>query len=53
MRLPIENYVIMEEVYISMMETVDNEFGIKHTKWDDDKLIYDANDEESTSFSCT
>jgi len=47
------NYIIVEKVYVSMMKTLDSELGIKHAKWDDDKLIYDVNDEESTSFFCT
>ena len=34
-----------------MMETLDSKLSGKHTKWDDDKLIDDADDEESTSFS--
>ena len=43
----------MEEVYISMIDTLGSVLGVKHAKWDDDKLSYDANDEKSTSFSCT
>ena len=43
----------MEEVYISIINTLGSELGTKHAKWDDDKLICDVNDEESTSFSCT
>ena len=53
MELTIENYMIMEKVYISMMEIVDSEFVTKHAKWDDDKSIYNANDEESTFSSCS
>jgi len=49
MGLTIENYMIVEKVYISMIETVDSEFVIQHTKWGDDKLIYE---EKSTSSSC-
>ena len=41
-----------EKVYVSMMKIVDSEFVIKHVKWGDDKSIYDANDEKSTSSSC-
>ena len=52
MRLTIENYLIVEKVYISMMETVDGEFVTKHVKWGDDKSIYDANDEKFISYSC-
>ena len=52
MGLTIENYVIVKEVYISMMKTVDSEFVTKHTKLGDDESIYDANDEKSTSSSC-
>ena len=40
----------MEEVYISMIDTLGSELVTKH---DDDKLRYDANGEESASFSCT
>jgi len=32
--------MIMEKVYISMIETVDSEFVMKHAKWGDDKSIY-------------
>ena len=40
----------VEKVYINMMKTVDSK---KHAKWDDDKSIYDANDEKSTTSSRT
>jgi len=44
--------MIMKKVYISMIETVDSEFIAKHAKWSNDKSIYDASDEKSTSSSC-
>jgi len=52
MRLTIENYIIVEKVYISMMETVDGAFVTKHAKYCDDKSIYDVNAEKSTSSFC-
>ena len=35
-----------------MIETVDSEFVTTVTKWADNKSIYDANDEKSTSSFC-
>ena len=52
MGLTIENYMILEKVYISVMVTIDNEFVTTVTKWADNKSIYDANDEKSTSSFC-
>ena len=52
MRLTIENYMVVEKIYISMMEIVDSEFVAKYAKLNDDKSIYDANDEKSTFSSC-
>ena len=52
MGLKIENYMIMEKVYISMMETVDSEFVTKHAKWGDDKSIYDSNDKNPPPKIC-
>jgi len=48
-----ENYIIVEENYISMIDTLGSKLDIKYAKLDDDKFSYDANNEESTSFSCT
>ena len=52
MELTIENYMIVEKVYISMIEIVNSEFVTKHAKWSDNKSIYDANDEKFTSSFC-
>ena len=52
MRLTIEDHVIVKKVYISMMEPVDSKFLTKYAKWGDDKSIYDANNEKSSSSSC-
>jgi len=41
------------EVYVIVIHTLGSELGTKYAKLDDDKLRYDAGDEESTSFSCT
>ena len=35
-----------------MTDTLGSELGSKYAKLDDDKLSYDASDEESTSVSC-
>jgi len=53
MWLTIENHIIVEEVYISMTDTLGNKLDTKYAKLDDDELSYDTSDEESTSFSCT
>ena len=53
MWLTIENHIIVEEVYISMIDILGSELGTKYVKLDDDKLGYDVSDEESTSFSWT
>ena len=42
MRLTIENYMTVQKVYISMMNTVNSKFVKKQAKWGNDKLIYDA-----------
>ena len=36
-----------------MIDTLGSELGTKYAKLDDDKLSYDASDEESTFVSCT
>ena len=43
----------MGEVYVNVIDTLGSELGTKYAKLDDDKLRYDASDEEHTSFSCT
>ena len=43
----------MEEVYVSMIDTLGSELDTKYAKFGDDKLSYDTSNEEFTSFSCT